>query len=312
MPTVTTTQQWKLAELGFNQVQAGIRMGVFLAAIGDILIVESSFIEQLDSVSSIGQNVANVTAARTYTIEFRHSVDNSTWTSWASWTIGSAQAITYDANATNYFQHRITRTGSDATGMLEVQSILLGFLRDPSATAGHGSFTDVGMLWELRQFLKAVIQSRVVQYASRDRFTVLTFEERQTSAATNNVVLIAGLTVTEFANRYTESDDWPIRCDLLVKMEGGTNGNNLPVNGGSDFYEMCGILLTMFREGQNSQYRYSFTFKGVSFVNVALGDLSASAFKIRQIGPVLDSKTDSVYEKFELNFTIFAKKKHLG
>lgn len=279
----------------------------FLQNIGDVLVVQSNFIEQLSSIQSVGESVAGVTANRTYTVEFRHSEDNSTWTAWQAWNLANAQAITYDPDATNYFQHRFTRTGSDGSGLLEIYAILIGYTINPNAVSGHGSFTDIGMLWEVQDFLKAVIKSRVIQYAGADKFAVLAFEERQTSGSPKNVILVANVRFDEATPSYSGSSDWPISCDLLVKMQGAPTSNEH-----REFQEMVGILMTVFRQDQNSQYRYSFTFKGVDFVNVALGELSIADFGIIQAGMVHDKKTDCNYMRLELNFTIFAERKILN
>ena len=69
--------------------------------------------------------MAGVSLTRTYTAEFRHPTDNSTWTSWAAWNLANAQTISYDPTERTIFQHRFTRTGSDATGGVELYAIIL-------------------------------------------------------------------------------------------------------------------------------------------------------------------------------------------
>ena len=282
-----------------------------LLNIGDVLQVNTNFIEQLSAITAVGESMAGVSLTRTYTAEFRHSTDNSTWTAWATWNLANAQAITYDPDDKNYFQHRFTRTGSDATGALELYAIILQYTRDPNAISGHGAFTDIGMIHEVGEFLAAIIQTRVPETTNgKPKFKVLQFEERQTSGASLPLVLVSNVRIGGQAYDLVRQGNWPITCDLLVKMQGATKGT--PGVSKTDYSQMIGTLMTMFRHNQNEGYRYSFTFKGTDFVNIALSDLGAADFRIEQVGVVHDRPTDTTYMQLELRFTIFADRKIQG
>ena len=300
--------------MGGNSIQAHILQQlpiVALSAIGDSHVLSTSFLEQFAAVVSVSRGVTGETGNRTFDFEFRHSIDNSTWSAWFPVTLGYLGSIAYVANNRAYFQWRMTRTGTDNTGTLYWNSLVLGYSYDRQANCGFGSFTDVGMISEVGQFLKAVIQSRVPDYGGRDRFLVLEYEELQASHANNNVVLIAGIQCGGENAMYTESGDWPISCDLYIKMQNGQQGN-IQAGYSNDYKEMQGILMQMFREDQAWKLRYSFTFKGVSFVSVPLGELGAAMFAITHQMPIYNKETNATYAHFQLKFTIFAQKIILG
>lgn len=299
--------------MGGSQAQAYVRNQlpiIDLNAINDNHVLTTSFLEQVSGIDSVSFEATGVTGTRTLTAQFSHSTDNITYSPYQPITLANMQTITYNANNRAYFKWYFARAGSDTIGIISVKSISLGYTFDRAALSGFGKFTDIGMISEIGQFLKAVIETKCVEYGGANRFEVLEFEDRQRSGGKNNIVLISAIQIGDETAMFTESGDWPITCDLLVKMANPTQGN--PQGYSNDYKEMIGILVSIFREDQNSQNRYSFTFKGVSFVNVALADVGPSMFSISHQRPVFDQTTGTTYQRLELKFTIFANRKILG
>ena len=312
MSATTSSATWQRSNLGAFQVQDHVRPNlpiVSLAAIGDTHVLSTSFIEQLSAVNSIGSEVTGVTATRTFTLEFRHSTDNTTFTAWASATLGNLQAITYTANNRAYYQWRMTRTGSDATGLITWNALVLGSTYDPSATSGHGKFSAWGLRSEIKLFLKAIIETVSITYAGRRTFEVLAFEQAQTSKANANAILIADVTTGTGSANTISSDNYPCECDLLIKMQNGVSGN--PQGYATEQEQMAGILLDIFRERNWAGNRFSFTFKGISFVAVPLSELGMTQFKVEDRGLVYVKELDSTYNQIRLKFSIFATRNNI-
>jgi len=281
-----------------------------LNAINDNHIMSTSFLEQVSAIGSVSFEVTGVTATRTLAVNFAHSTDGTTWSSYQPATLANLQLVAYNANNRCYFRWYFGRAGSDTSGIISVQALSLGYTYNPSAQSNHGAFTDISIRGDIKQFLSAVIQSRVIQSYGEDRWDVKAYEARQGSKAKKNEILIAAINTGGTTDQYIDEGNWPVSCDLLVKMHGGNGGNAQGYN--TEYDEMCGILETIFRRDQNASYRYSFTFKGVDFVSIALADLGPSRFSIDDRGDVYDQITDSVYHRYQLNFTIFATRKLQG
>lgn len=314
MATSTTSEHsFRRQNLIGNQAQVYVRESlpiIDLNAINDNHVMATSFIEQLSGIDSFAIETTGVTGTRTLTVQFRHSTDNLTWTTWNTADISNLQLITYNSNQRAYFQWLFGRAGSDTTGIISVKALSLGFTYNKAALSNFGAFTDVTMRGDLKKFLAAVIQTSVIQYSGKDRWEVKAYELRQGSKALKNEILIASLTTGGTTEQTSGEGNWPIQCDLLVKR----HGNNVGIDQGfnDEFDEMCGILETIFRRDQNSQYRYSFNFKGVDFVQIPLSKLGASRFEIDDLGDVYDEATASIYHRYQLKFIIFATRKLLG
>jgi len=311
MSSTSSSENWQIQRLASSQAQGLVRKNpiIALSAIGDVHTLSTSFFEQFASISAIGENVAGTSATRTYTIEFRHSTDNTTWTAWTLWTLVNAQAITYDPNLRNYFQHRVTRTGSDATGLLVWESLAVTYTYLSSAISGWGMFTRRGLRAEIKLFLQAAIQSLSIQSGGRDRFQVLPIENHKASNANNNTILIANLDIGGEPLKATRN--YSISCKLFVKMRGSSRGND---QGYSDeMNQMAGIVLEAFRKHTWTEQLYTLTFKGVDFVGVQLSringtdtDTGCGEFDIVDNGEIYFEKTDTTYNEMTLKFTIFA------
>jgi hypothetical protein len=314
MSSTTSSANFLRQNLLNSQAQVYVRGSlpiIDLNAIGDDHTLSTSFIEQLSAVNSIAFETVGVTGTRTADIEFRHSPDNTTWTAWAAATLGNLQSVAYVADNRAYFQWRFTRGGSDATGIISIRAVSLGFTFDPSAMSGHGAFTSWGITDEIFLFLKEIIASvSTTSSYGGNRFEVLPYELNQNSKATKNVILVAGIRTGRGTANTISSDNYPCQCQLFIKMQGKNGGDNQGFSTEAGW--MRGTLLDIFRERNWAGNRFTFTFKSVDFVAAPLSVLGMTKFSIDDLGPTYVSGYDGAYTQLQLNFTIFATRNTLG
>ena len=123
-----------------------------LLAIGDTHTETIGFVEQVTGITAFNQDIAGLTSTRTVRSEFRWSTTGTFSGSFIALTIPQLMALVLDADNRFHTQVRWTRTGTDATGIIQINAITFSYTIDPNALYGHGSFTVIGMFEETKEF----------------------------------------------------------------------------------------------------------------------------------------------------------------
>jgi len=308
--STTSTHTFRRQNLLSNQAQAYVRESlpiIDLNAINDNHIMSTSFLEQVSAIDSVSFEVTGVTATRTLAVNFAHSTDGTTWSSYQPATLANLQLVAYNANNRCYFRWYFGRAGSDTSGIISVRALSLGYTYNPSANFGHGSFTSWGLTDEIFLFLKEIIASVSVREYNENKFDVLNYEVDQNSDSKKNTILVAGINTGQGSSSTISSDEYPCQCYLFIKMRGKNKGNNQGFATEAGY--MRGTLLDIFRQRHWMDGRFTFTFKGVDFVAAPLSVLGMTDFKIRDMGVISVAGYDGTYAQLQLNFTIFAQRK---
>lgn len=279
-----------------------------LNAIGDTHTAILPFAEQVQGIASVGIFFGGLSLTRTVTAEYRHSYNNTTWSAWLTFDTATLSALTLDPDQPLYQQVRVTRTGTDATGVISWEGFNIQHSIDPTAVYGRGAFTDTGLYGEVGDFLQALIKSRVVQAAGADRYDVIKGQPQAGSRSQLALVSVASLSTGESSGYGIHGSRNVIQANIQIGASQTTQLDRY--EGVTEFEKMAGTISAMFSRRSAEHYTYSFNWKDTDFVAVRLGDFGLSNFQVVRTESFQDAKTQQPYVqisvRFELSYSKFA------
>lgn len=199
--------------------------------IGDVMIIKAdvpilgltSLIDYLDSVN-------NVTGTRYFTKEFRYSSDGINWYDWQPLTNLALQAITLQSQNPFLIEYRYTRAGSDPSGELEFENVVLHGTITPGecGPAFGGSifamFFDCCcspelLLWCLNVLEKMYKRGIVPNYMERGKNNNLNWEDEDYIAFWSTVCCYFSLFVN-YARKFEKFYNTPLLLNKYLQSKG--------------------------------------------------------------------------------------------
>ena len=281
-----------------------------LNTIGDSHTASLPFEEQASGISSVGSIFGGLTATRSVAIEYRHSEDNATWSAWMAFTTPILSALTFDADKPLYQQVRATRTGTDTTGVISWEGFNIQLIIDPSAFAGLGRFTDTGLYGEVGDLITSLVRSQVVKYAGYDRFEVIKGQPNSALVASKPIVSVSAVSVSDSSPFGIHSGK--STCTALIQIAGSKSTALDTQQGVTEVELMVGRISAMFTRMMWNQYLHSFTWKGVDFVGIRLGELGLGDFEVQRTENGYDHKADLAFAQISVRFTLQYSKFDFG
>lgn len=275
-----------------------------LTSIGQSYTLSYQELEQVSALNSAGVEVGGVTATRTYTAEFRWGTDGVTWSAWLAYNTATVQAVVLNANNLFYHEVRVTRTGSDATGLITWTRDALNYTINPSATSGHGAFVDLTMQTDIAEFFKACIQSKLPQStAGKERFAVVNAWPTGQSRAgglfpiyIHDIREIGSENLSVGGNR--SEFRWGMR--IAVKTLGENKGD---LYQGAPLFEFAmGVIRRMFDPLTWHMETYSIAFKTVNFIALSFHDMGIYDFQLQDAGTAIAD--NDYFQLFSISFSV--------
>lgn len=277
---------------------------VSLISIGSSHTLSFQQLEQVSALIDGGVEVGGTTATRTYAAEFRWGTDGSTWTSWLTFNTATVAAQVLDADELFYLEVKVTRTGSDNTGLLTWNRVALDYDIDPTAVSGHGSVVDLTIQTDLQALFKALIESKLPLTASNSpRYSVATtFPQGQSRKGGLHPIY-----VYDFQSRGSNTDrmggtlsamNYRVRIAVKTIAEQSTDRiQGAPLN---EF--AMGIIRRLFERVSWHYEQYAITFKGVVFPAAYLQDFGIREVSLDDSG--IFAGDNDYYQVFSVNFTL--------
>lgn len=273
---------------------AGTRL-LSLLAIGDVAVFELGFVEQVTGLQTFAANTTGTTGTRTIDWEFRWKNGGGTFTAWATLANPALAAIVPDEDLPFYIEARATRSGTDATGIIEIGSLAFGYTYDAQATVGYGRISQENLHGDTIALFVAVIESWVWQVGGADHFDVVYKPREWVYNATKPTIYLHGLTQLDSAAFTVGSFDKNAQITIGVKPV---------VNKTVGYDQQLSRLLAMLDPFQYGKTTFDFTFKGVEYIGAKLPDLGVTITANSGMIELEDASTLSWYHEFTVSFSL--------
>ncbi len=284
-------------QLAGNTAQIRATVGglpVSIATTGDTHTLRFPFLEQVSGLTVAGIDLAD-------TVHFRWGTDGATWSAWIVFNTVNVAAIVLDPDNRFYIEVRVT---SVTALPISWGLCFFNITYNPNALAGHGCLTNLGIYGELRDLLCVAIQSQMPTSSSGGaRVKVCkSFPEKQSLSQGLFPVYVYNISClgSEDTNMggAMSNDLWEAR--IAIKTVAEVKGSNV---GGTPIFEYVkGILRELFDRRTANDQLYSFTFKGVAFVNIQLNELALRNFGMTDRGFGIGENDE--YQEFSVKFTV--------
>jgi len=284
-------------QLAGNTAQIRATVGglpVSIATTGDTHTLRFPFLEQVSGLTVAGIDLAD-------TVHFRWGTDGATWSAWIVFNTVNVAAVVLDPDNRFYIEVRVT---SVTALPISWGLCFFNITYDPNALAGHGCLTDLGLYGELRELLCVAIQSQMPTSSTGGKrvFVAKSWQDKQSLSQGLFPVYVYGirnLGSEDVTFGGTMNNDlWEAR--IAIKTVAEVKGSNV---GGVPIFEYVkGILHRLFDARSYNEVFYSFTFKGVAFVNIRLNELAVRGFRMQDTGFSIGENDE--YQEFSVNFTV--------
>lgn len=260
----------------------------------DSAVLQFGMIEQVSGLTDAAIQVSGTTATRTYSAEFRWSNDNALWSSWMAFTTPMLQAISPNEDLPFYIEIRVTRTGSDNTGAIVWEYCSFGVNIDDQAVSGFGKISQGNIIGDLKEYWTNLIQSWVYKYDGADNWEVKYIPNRWTYSTNKPTVYLTELVQLDQAREGSSfKQNWQIRVGFKP-VKNKTVGLD----------EMQSRWIQTFSPWNFGRFDWSFTFKGVDFINARMSD-----FGIHDVSPsgmveLNDEGTHEGWRELTLSFSV--------
>lgn len=255
----------QLTSTGFQIV---VNKSVSLANIGDSYTVSVQQLEQVSALTNAGVQVTGNSATRTYTTEFRWGTNGSTWSAWLTFNQATVAAQSLTANNLFYFEVRVTRTGSDALGLLVWSQLALNYTINPAATSGHGAIVDLTSQYDLFNLFKQCILFKMPTTTSgKARFEVVDAWPQGMSLGGGVLpIYIHDLRARPSITTMMGGNQSEFRYSMLISIKRINQANGDSYQGAPMDQFAIGIIRRMFDSTTWHVESYDITFKGVAFL----------------------------------------------
>lgn len=266
-----------------------------ITAIGDAVVLQYPFMEQVSGLSGAGIEVGGTSATRTYVAEFRWSTDGVTWTSWLAFTTPMLAAQVLDPDNRFYMEIRVTRTGTDNTGVLTWTYATFSTTIDSQAVSGHGKITQLNIFGDTKAAFVAIIQSWVWQVTGGDHYIVAYKHRDAVYNVTKPTIYLHGL-------EFTDTD---ALSTCVMRKNGQISIGMKPVaNKTTGYDEQISRLLTVFDPFNYGRAAWNFTFKGVVFVDTPLPTFGLIINSVSGLQEFYDTASEQFHHEFTVGFSI--------
>jgi len=296
MSTITAIADENIQPInGGFQAMTKPSLSLALGAIGDVAVLQFKMREQVEALSGASISVSNVTGTRSYSAEFRWGIDGAAWSSWLAFTSPMLAAQVLDIDEQFYIEIRITRTGSDATGVLLWTFAGYTATTNDQGTVGRGLISQENLHGDTIALFVALIQSWVWQYGGADHYEVVYAPRSWKFSTVKPTIYVHSLTQGGYSRESISEYGKNAQISIGVK----------PVVGKTDGYnQQLSRLLAMFDPLNAGAVRWTFDFKGVHYIDATLGDVGVSVNSTSGMQEFQDHDTYTVYHEFVLSFSV--------
>jgi len=270
-------------------------LAMALPAIGDIRVLQFQMLEQVSALSDAAIQVDNSTLTRTFEAEFRLSTDGTSFGSWLAFTNPMLAGLVIDANNQLYIEIRVTRTGSDASGVLVWSFAGFTATIDDQATVGRGLPSQENIHGDTIALFIAVIQSWVWQVEGGDHYHVDYKPRFWEFTTVKPTIYLHSLLQTGTSHDAISDMNRLAQISIGIKpVKGRTEGYN----------EQLSRLLSMFDPLNEGVVRWTFTYKGVRYIDATLADLGMRIESTSGMQEFHDQDAHVIYNEFVLSFSL--------
>lgn len=243
--------------------------------IGDELILQLAYLEQVSTLdvtfpvapdAPYSDVLGGITATRTVEKYYRYSQDGTTYTAWKLATSANLRAESLDANQPFYFEFKWVRTGTDATGTIDVVNFDLLYDVDPTALSGVGLIANTQIRTDMIELIPQLIRNYLIQVNGGDSFDVVYAIRSACKPSIKPVIYFNQIT--------TAAREWVTKCEYkqVVSFILGIKDVNERRNV-DRMIQQWDLITEMFNPYNFCNFRYNFEFKGFFYNYEKIGRL---------------------------------------
>lgn len=266
-----------------------------ITAIGNAVVLQYSRMERVSGLTNAGIEVAGTSATRIAVAEFRWSTDGATWSPWLAFTTPMLEGLVLDANDGFYIEVRVTRDGTDNTGVITWTLCTFDTTIDEQATVGAGRISQENLHGDTIAAWIAIIQSWVWQVNGADHYFVDYKPRFWDFNTTKPTIYLHGLTQLD-----TDAD---VLGQVLLNAQISI-GIKPVKNKTVDYDKMLSRLLAVFNPYQYGDREWTFDFKGVRWINTKLPDFGIKIEAVSGFQEFEDAQAGQFWHEFTVSFAI--------